>query len=104
MPGGWQRPSPRFPLSLPPPCRACYWVAQGGLGVRLGDISGAAVPPHSAARPHPPTVCSSWRGELAGAEGQALAWVGLQQLEEYDMPPADLPLLPAVRAAMQGLL
>jgi hypothetical protein len=49
-------------------------------------------------------VCTSWKGELVGAEGQELAWAGAQDLDSYPMPPADIPLLPVIRAAMQGHL
>ncbi|GAB4816097.1 hypothetical protein N2152v2_003143 [Parachlorella kessleri] len=52
----------------------------------------------------PVFVCTSWTGALVGAEGQELAWAGPQELDNYPMPPADIPLLPAIRAAMQGLL
>jgi 8-oxo-dGTP diphosphatase len=51
----------------------------------------------------PTYVATAWRGEARGLEGQALAWVTAEQLEggAYEMPPADLPLLPAVLAAMR---
>ena len=42
-----------------------------------------------------------WEGEPHGAEGQAVAWVGEDDLYRWPMPPADEPLLPAVRVLMQ---
>ncbi len=35
-----------------------------------------------------------WDGEPESREGQALKWVALNQLRDYPMPPADLPLVP----------
>ena len=51
----------------------------------------------------PTYACTEWQGEPRGVEGQALAWVDGEALQgrRYAMPPADLPLLPAVLAAMQ---
>lgn len=52
----------------------------------------------------PTYECRQWEGEPSGEEGQALAWVTAEELEggTFDMPPADLPMLPPVLAAMQA--
>ena len=42
-------------------------------------------------------LCRRWTGIPTGVEGQALAWVRPQKLTEYDMPPADKPLIPLLR-------
>lgn len=49
-------------------------------------------------------TCRQWEGEPRGAEGQALAWVSAAELAEgrYPMPPADVPLLQPVLAAVRG--
>ena len=39
-------------------------------------------------------VCRRWEGLAVAREGQQLAWVRPQQLKDYPMPPADLPLIP----------
>lgn len=39
-------------------------------------------------------VCRRWTGEVAGREGQAIAWVRPGKLRDYPMPPADEPLIP----------
>jgi 8-oxo-dGTP diphosphatase len=39
-------------------------------------------------------VCRRWQGQAAGLEGQELAWVRPLKLRDYQMPPADLPLIP----------
>jgi 8-oxo-dGTP diphosphatase len=38
-------------------------------------------------------VCRRWEGTPAALEGQALKWVKPNQLKEFPMPPADLPLI-----------
>jgi 8-oxo-dGTP diphosphatase len=42
-------------------------------------------------------ACRRWEGIALGREGQALAWVKPQNLRNYPMPPADLPLIPILR-------
>jgi 8-oxo-dGTP diphosphatase len=42
-------------------------------------------------------VCRRWRGTVAAQEGQSLAWVRPAKLDQYQMPPADKPLLPVLR-------
>ena len=45
--------------------------------------------------------CSVWSGAPVGAEGQTLQWVDAAQLSKLEiegsLPPADVPLIPAVR-------
>lgn len=52
----------------------------------------------------PTYECTEWTGEPAGQEGQALAWVSAEELQAggYAMPPADIPMLPPVLAAMRA--
>jgi 8-oxo-dGTP diphosphatase len=45
-------------------------------------------------------VCRRWSGTPAALEGQELAWVRPQRLGDYQMPPADRPLV----ALLQDLL
>lgn len=42
-------------------------------------------------------ICRNWEGEIAPQEGQQIAWVRANRLQHYPMPPADVPLLPALR-------
>jgi len=42
-------------------------------------------------------VCRKWKGIARPAEGQKLAWVAARDLARYPMPPADAPLIPALR-------
>lgn len=41
-------------------------------------------------------VCRRWEGTVVAKENQELAWVKPQKLKDYPMPPADLPLIPAL--------
>lgn len=38
-------------------------------------------------------VCWRWEGTVTAREAQRLAWVKPNRLRDYDMPPADLPLV-----------
>ena len=42
-------------------------------------------------------ACRKWQGIATGVEGQKLAWVRPNDLRNYPMPPADLPLIPILR-------
>jgi len=39
----------------------------------------------------------SWKGSPRGREGQAITWVAPDKLHRYSMPPADLPVVAALR-------
>jgi 8-oxo-dGTP diphosphatase len=45
-------------------------------------------------------VCRRWEGIVAPKEGQKLAWVKPNRLREYDMPPADVPLVSHLMALL----
>jgi 8-oxo-dGTP diphosphatase len=38
-------------------------------------------------------VCRRWEGTVIATEGQQLTWVKPNRLREYEMPPADVPLI-----------
>lgn len=42
-------------------------------------------------------LCRRWKGMPVPKEKQTLAWVRTAKLHEYDMPPADKPLIPLLR-------
>lgn len=42
-------------------------------------------------------VCRIWRGKITPLEGQQLKWVRPVRLADYDMPPADAPLIATLR-------
>jgi 8-oxo-dGTP diphosphatase len=39
-------------------------------------------------------VCRRWDGTVTPREQQQLKWVRANRLRDYDMPPADIPLIP----------
>lgn len=40
-----------------------------------------------------------YRGEVAAREGQKIAWIGIDEVEAYRFPPADIPILDAIRCS-----
>ena len=42
-------------------------------------------------------VCRKWSGAARPIEGGDLAWVRPARLRDYEMPPADLPLIPVLQ-------
>ncbi|MFD1797021.1 8-oxo-dGTP diphosphatase MutT [Paracoccus aurantiacus] len=41
-------------------------------------------------------ACRRWNGIAQPREGQTLAWVKAKDLRSYEMPPADVPLIPVL--------
>ena len=42
-------------------------------------------------------VCRRWHGHPRPVEGGTLKWVKPNQLRDYPMPPADIPLIPVIQ-------
>jgi len=42
-------------------------------------------------------VCRRWEGDVEPLEGQEIAWVRSDKLQSYEMPPADIPLIPILQ-------
>ncbi len=42
-------------------------------------------------------ACRRWQGTPQSREGQNLKWARVNELRDYPMPPADLPLIPILR-------
>jgi 8-oxo-dGTP diphosphatase len=71
-----------------------------GIDVAKACLAAFAFASHDYGRFHllmPLYLCRRWTGTPTGLEGQALAWVPPRRLAEYDMPPADKPLIPLLR-------
>ena len=45
-------------------------------------------------------VCRRWEGAVTPREGQTLAWVRPNKLRDYEMPPADVPLVSHLMALL----
>ena len=48
-------------------------------------------------------VCRRWDGTVSAKEQQEIAWVKPRELRKYPMPPADLPLIPALIELMPAM-
>ena len=42
-------------------------------------------------------ACRKWNGFPQGREGQTLKWARVNELRDYPMPPADIPLIAMLR-------
>ncbi|MEQ1649866.1 MAG: 8-oxo-dGTP diphosphatase MutT [Hyphomicrobiaceae bacterium] len=42
-------------------------------------------------------LCRKWGGEITPREGQDITWVRANRLNDYPMPPADIPLCTMLR-------
>jgi 8-oxo-dGTP diphosphatase len=42
-------------------------------------------------------ACRKWNGTPHPREGQRLSWASANELRNYPMPPADVPLIPVLR-------
>ena len=45
----------------------------------------------------PVFACRKWQGTPRGREGQALRWARVSEMRKIPMPPADIPLVAALR-------
>lgn len=45
----------------------------------------------------PVFACTVWQGEPTPNEGQMVNWVPVDAIDQFKLPPADLPILPAIR-------
>ena len=45
----------------------------------------------------PVFACRKWQGTPVPKEGQTIKWVRPENLRDFEMPPADLPLIPILR-------
>jgi len=49
-------------------------------------------------------LVTDWQGEPTGKEGQPLSWVSLKEMERYDMPAADEPIIKALKFPARYLI
>ncbi len=45
-------------------------------------------------------ICRRWEGTVTATEGQQLAWVKPNRLRDFEMPPADVPLIAHLMALL----
>jgi 8-oxo-dGTP diphosphatase len=71
-----------------------------GIDVTAACLAPFAFASHAYERFHllmPLFLCRRWQGFVQPLEGQTLAWVRPAKLTDYEMPPADKPLVPLLR-------
>ena len=104
MAGLWEFPGGKVEAGeTPEACLVRECVEELGIRIDAADLRPLAFASHTYDDFHllmPLWSCRRWSGEPEGREGQQLAWAGAAALEAYPMPPADLPLIPAIRAAL----
>ena len=49
-------------------------------------------------------LVNEWRGIAAGMEGQQIAWVSVERIDDYHLPPADRPIVTAMRLPSRYLI
>jgi 8-oxo-dGTP diphosphatase len=49
-------------------------------------------------------LVNEWRGSAAGKEGQQIAWVAAEEIDDYPLPPADRPIVTAIRLPSRYLI
>jgi 8-oxo-dGTP diphosphatase len=95
--GLWEFPGGKINDGETPEFALCRELEEElGIEVRECCFSPIAVASHSYEDFHllmPLFACRMWTGTPRSLEGQALKWVMPNELYDYPMPPADIPLI-----------
>jgi 8-oxo-dGTP diphosphatase len=101
MAGLWEFPGGKVHDGETPEAALCRELAEE-LGI---DVRDSCLAPFTFASHRYPTfqllmplyLCRRWNGTMAAREGQELIWVRPARLGDYEMPPADKPLVAMLR-------
>jgi 8-oxo-dGTP diphosphatase len=97
MAGLWEFPGGKMEQGeTPEACIIRELREELGIGVKAACLAPLTFASHAYEDFHllmPLYVARRWQGVVVPLEGQSLAWVRLNELRSYKMPPADEPLV-----------
>lgn len=99
--GLWEFPGGKLRDGETPEAALCRELGEElGIDVRESCLAPFTFASHRYPEFHllmPLYLCRRWTGTITAREGQEFAWVRAARLGDYDMPPADKPLIAMLR-------
>lgn len=97
MAGLWEFPGGKIETGETPDAAIIREMAEElGIEIKQPCLAPLTFASHSYEKFHllmPFFVCRRWQGDVVAKEHQSLKWVRVNRLRDFDMPPADKPLI-----------